>query len=429
MDKQQRRLYLLTLVILLGFAGAGILADGARATLTGLVELQIHPARLLNDYTLAAGEGAALLNASLVAFIGLILVRVTGVRLSGPTIAAVFTLFGFGLFGKTPLNVTPVLLGVFVSAKLAGKKFSEYILIALFGTALAPLVSLVGWELGLHAAIGIPGAIAAGLVAGIVLPPLALAMLRLHQGYSLYNIGLTTGFFALFAAAIIFGGRDQLAGGGLWNTEPTLLLQLLVPATSVVLVIGGLLTGRLQAVRSFVGLHAHPGRLPSDFMSMESIPGALINMGVLGLVMWGYAVAVGAPLNGPVLGGMFTVIGFAAFGKHLRNVWPVMAGIVIAALVFGLDLTTPGVILAVLFGTTLAPIAGDFGVLVGIVAGFLHLAIVMRSGAWHAGIGLYNNGLAAGLTATLLVSIIEWYRTNVARGRLRGAGSPEKEKR
>lgn len=400
--------------MLLGFAAAGIVSDGPAEVFRGLWYLQSHPARLLNDFTLAAGDGAALLNASLVALIGLVIVRINGVRLSGPTVAAVFTLFGFGLFGKTPFNVTPIILGVYISAKIAGKEFREYIIIALFGTALGPLVTLIAVEVGLPVALQIPVAAVGGLLAGIVLPSVAFVMLRMHQGYSLYNIGLTTGFLALFAAAIIFGRGSQLPGGGVWNEEPSLLLVLLVPAFSVVMVLAAIIGGRAGAFKSFWRILKLPGRLPSDFMDIDSIPGALLNMGIMAALMWGYCMIVGADINGPVLGGIFTVVGFAAFGKHPRNVWPVLAGIIIAALVFGRDLAAPGVILAALFGTTLAPLAGEFGIVFGVVAGFLHLLIVLRSGAWHAGIGLYNNGFAGGLTATLLVAFIEWYRSNTS---------------
>ena len=121
--------------------------------------------------------------------------------------------------------------------------------------------------------------------------------------------------------------------------------------------------------------------------------------------------AVRGDFNGPVLGGILTVIGFAAFGKHPRNSWPVVAGIVIAALAFGRTLDAPAVILAALFGTTLAPVAGQFGIGAGLAAGVLHLVTVERSGAWHAGIDLYNNGFAGGLTATLVVGVIEWYKS------------------
>ena len=69
----------------------------------------------------------------------------------------------------------------------------------------------------------------------------------------------------------------------------------------------------------------------------------------------------------------------------------------------------PGPLLAALFGTTLAPLSGRFGPLVGVVAGMLHLALVMRTASWHGGLNLYNNGFAGGLTATLIVSIITWW--------------------
>lgn len=289
--------------MLAGLAAAGVATAGLVESLRGLWFLQSHPARLLNDFTLAAGTGPALLNAALVALTGLALVRLNGVRLSGPTVAAVFTLFGFGLFGKTPVNIAPVILGVFVAAKIARKQFREYILIALFGTALGPLVSLLAVEVGVSPALQIPVAAVAGLVSGIVLPAVAIVMLRLHQGYNLYNIGLTTGFLAIFAAAIIFGRGDQLPAGGLWNSEPSLVLRLCVPVISTALVVAGIAKGRMEALRSFRRILKLPGRLPSDFMDIDSVPGSLVNMGVMGLLMWGYCMAVGAPLTAPYLAG------------------------------------------------------------------------------------------------------------------------------
>ncbi|HDQ14008.1 MAG TPA: DUF1576 domain-containing protein, partial [Sediminispirochaeta sp.] len=65
-----------------------------------------------------------------------------------------------------------------------------------------------------------------------------------------------------------------------------------------------------------------------------------------------------------------------------------------------------------LFGTTLAPLAGEFGVIVGFVAGFTHLLMVERTAAWHGGFDLYNNGFAGGLTATFFLAIIEWFNSN-----------------
>ena len=70
-----------------------------------------------------------------------------------------------------------------------------------------------------------------------------------------------------------------------------------------------------------------------------------------------------------------------------------------------------GPLLAALFATTLAPLSGRFGPLVGALAGMVHLTLVMRTAPWFAGLNLYNNGFAGGLTATLFVSLITWWST------------------
>ena len=103
---------------------------------------------------------------------------------------------------------------------------------------------------------------------------------------------------------------------------------------------------------------------------MVSVNGTLLNMGTIGLATWCYVLAVGGDFNGPVLGGIFTAIGFAAFGKHPRNSWPVVTGVVAACLVFGKELAAPGPLLAALFCLTLVPIAGEFGWKAGVIAGF-----------------------------------------------------------
>ena len=66
---------------------------------------------------------------------------------------------------------------------------------------------------------------------------------------------------------------------------------------------------------------------------------------------------------------------------------------------------------AVLFCTGLAPIAGQFGVFWGMVAGFLHMTIVQNTSILHGGMNLYNNGFAAGLVCVLLLPIIEALRS------------------
>ncbi|MGD9922920.1 MAG: DUF1576 domain-containing protein, partial [Pseudorhodoplanes sp.] len=66
----------------------------------------------------------------------------------------------------------------------------------------------------------------------------------------------------------------------------------------------------------------------------------------------------------------------------------------------------PSGLLAALFGTTLAPIAGRFGWHWGIVAGFLHSSAARSVGSVHGGLNLYNNGFAAGIVAAVLAAVI-----------------------
>lgn len=106
---------------------------------------------------------------------------------------------------------------------------------------------------------------------------------------------------------------------------------------------------------------------------------------------------VGSDLNGPTIGAILTIVGFSAFGKHPWNVVPIMLGVFIASLTKQWDASTPSAVLAALFGTTLAPIAGRFGWRWGIVAGFIHSAVAQSVGQLHGGLVLYNDGFAAGL--------------------------------
>jgi len=114
------------------------------------------------------------------------------------------------------------------------------------------------------------------------------------------------------------------------------------------------------------------------------------------------------------------VVGFGAFGKHPLNCVPIVAGVFIATLLKGSDPAASGFVLAALFSTSLAPIAGRFGWIWGIVTGAIHVSVAQSVGVLHAGLNLYNNGFAAGIVATLVSAVI---LAVVAR---KGSRTPEK---
>ncbi|MFO7976275.1 MAG: DUF1576 domain-containing protein [Candidatus Hydrogenedentota bacterium] len=412
MLEYEKSLYWLMALNIVAVALLGVACEGLVQPFHGFLRVQQHPARLISDFTVAGGIGGTLLNVAVMGFIALALVWMTDVRLSGPTIAAILTIMGFSFFGKTPVNTAPIILGVYLAGKLTGKPFQNFIIIALFGTALGPLVTYLVYEAGFTGIPALLVGLVGGTVTGLGLPALAVAMLKLHQGFNLYNIGLTSGFLGLFAASFFIAAQREMNVNVVWNDKPAFRLIVLVPGMSVLYVVwGALMDGRktLAGLREIMTLS---GRLPSDFMDMVTPGASLVNAGLLGLAGSLYLYVIGADFNGPTLGGLLTVMGFATFGKHPRNCWPVAVGVIAATLIFGKSLTAPGPVLALLFSTTLAPLAGEYGVLIGMAAGFTHLIMVERTAAWHGGLDLYNNGFAGGLTATFFVAIIEWIDSN-----------------
>jgi len=403
------------LIFIIGLAVMGLALDGPTQTLKGFLHLQVRGARLINDFT-QAGAGSAMFNAALVGLVGLIIVFFSTISLSGPTIAAIFTMVGFGFFGKTPLNALPIIGGVWIAARLAHKTLGSYSLIALFGTALGPVVTFIMFEMGLPLSLSIPLGLFSGLVAGFILPGVARSMLQLHQGYNLYNTGFSCGFIGLFLSGLLIASNKMEPITIIWNTANESALVLFIPILSLFLILSALIIDGFSHIRETIQalfkLQNLSGRLPTDLFDAGTAGSALINMALLGLVSSLYVALVKAPFNGPVIGGILTVMGFGGFGKTLKNIWPVVAGVVLATLVFGKQLSDPGPILAALFCTTLAPIAGQFGIVAGIVAGFIHLFMVETTAVWHGGLDLYNNGFAGGLTASLIMAMLQWYKTN-----------------
>lgn len=412
MKKQHIYLRDLLLVIISICLITGLIVDGPLQALKGFLRLQISPTRLLSDFVAMEGVGATLVNSALVGLFSLLLILKNKVKLSGPTYAAVFTIMGFGMFGKTVLNITPILLGVYLAAKFVNKEYKEYIIIALFGTALGPVVSLIAFEFGLSLPLAILLSTGMGLITGFLLPAAAVSMLHLHQGYNLYNMGLTCGFLGLFISSYLKIAGKTLGSFGEWDTTSPLVMKLLVPVLSVILLVTALFGSREKIMKNLKKVQKAPGRLPSDFMDIGSPEAALINSAIIGLLYTVYLLIIGGDFNGPVIGGVLTIMGFGAFGTNLRNSWPVALGVILATLIFGHGLSDPGPILAVIFVTTLGPLAGEFGWFIGLLAGFTHLVMVMQTGSWHGFMNLYNNGFAGGLTASIFVALIQWYKTN-----------------
>jgi hypothetical protein len=386
------------------------------AILRGLAVVIREPDTLINDYVARAGRGVPFVNAGLCSLVAAGILLLSGAVISGPAIAAVFTIAGFALFGKNLYNIWPVMGGVWLFARATGRPFREYLMVALFGTALAPLVSEVTFGLGLPLPLGAALGVSAGLAAGFFLPPIAKHLLQLHQGYNLYNVGLTAGLVGTVVMSLFRAFGVSVGGESAWSEgNRGVYLPFLLPYFGSMILVG-LVLGP-QAAKGLRGIASSTGRLVSDFVRSFGIGPALVNMGAVGIAGCGYILLVGGDWNGPTIGALLTMCGFGAFGKHVLNIAPIMAGVALAAIVSTYSPSAQGPILAALFGTTLAPISGRYGPLAGLAAGALHLVIVTNVGYLHGGLNLYNNGFSGGLVAGILVPVLEAFRGRRERGR------------
>jgi hypothetical protein len=94
-----------------------------------------------------------------------------------------------------------------------------------------------------------------------------------------------------------------------------------------------------------------------------------------------------------------------------------MMGVYLASFTKTWNIYQPSPMLALLFSTTLAPVAGEFGVVAGIVAGYLHSSVALNVGIVYGGMNLYNNGYAGGIVAIFMVPVIQSVMDRRARAR------------
>jgi len=370
----------------------------------GTGKILVSPSVLLTDYMEIGNPGATWVNAGFMMLIYVIYVRLHHDHFTGPLVAALFTVFGFAFFGKNLLNSIPITLGVYLWARLERKPAANYLVPSLFGTALAPVVSFIIFGKGLPLWSGLLIGYAVGILIGILIPPLAAAFIHFHHGLSLYNIGFTAGIIGMIVVAVFnMYGRHvpdtfYEFDGSNWPEAAFVLTFSLIMFIAGFYYNGSSLAGLPRLMR-------RPGQLTTDYFALEGLGRTFMNIAFMGALTTALVMLTGGHMNGPVLGGIFTVIGFSAFGKNPRNSTPVILGVLLAAAIMGRDLGSTPILVIALFGTTLSPVTGVYGPIYGFIAGFMHMAIVGNVAFLHGGLNLYNNGFSAGFVAMILIPI------------------------
>jgi len=383
--------------------------NSPKEIIEGLFRILTSPSLLLTDYLVVGNFGSTLFNAGILMILALFISKKNKAQLNGPLIAAVFTIGGFAFFGKNIYNVISIMAGVYLHSFIKKDHFTKYLIIAFFGTALSPLVSQVSFGFNFIQPYGILLGNSLGVLVGFILPPMASSFVRFHQGFNLYNIGFTAGitgmlFMSFFRSFELQNPATSIVYEG-GNLVLSIYLSLIFISMIIVkIVISG------TSLEKYKKLLKHSGRLVTDFVTLDGFGVTMLNMGILGFLGLIYVIAVGGQISGPVIGGLFTVVGFGAFGKHPKNAIPIIVGVYIASLLKTWEASSVSGLLAALFGTTLAPLTGQYGWKIGVLAGFIHMSVVTNIGYLHGGMNLYNNGFSGGFVAAIMVPIIESFK-------------------
>ena len=396
--------YTTLLVIYIFFILVAFFLDSPKNIFNGLKNIILSPDILISDYVEIGGIGASLINSALTSILSMLLLIITGVKPNGSTIMSLWLMTGFSFFGKNIVNVWPIIIGVYLYSRYQKEPFISYSLLALLSTTLAPTVSQFIFIEQFSNIYGVILGYGIGVLTGFLLAPIASHAIKAHNGYNLYNIGFAAGLFSTLFMAILRALGIDFESRLLWNTGSNFIFSILLFTVSIYLIVVGSINNN-NIKKSFISLLKQPGRLVSDFYLLYGKT-CYINMGILGITSTLLVLVLNADLNGPTVCGIFTIMGFGAFGKHIKNVTPILIGSILACIININPINSPSLILAILFSTALAPIAGKFGFKFGILAGFLHVNMVTNIGYLHGGLNLYNNGLAAGFVAMILIPII-----------------------
>ena len=400
------RMYTLLWIYAAALALFGLFLGPLDQILPGLATIVLTEDALITDYVLIAGPGAALINSALVTAVTLVMLRLSHEPFNGFSLVVVGLMSGFSLFGKNVVNIWPILLGSWLYAKLRREPFGKYVPTGLLSTALAPVISYIaldnGWGTPLLGGL-------VGVLIGFILPPLSAYTYKIQNGMNLYNVGFACGLLAFILVPLISSMGASPATRYHWAEGYDLPLGLALGIFCAVLFLLGLLCSGRPAWASWAGyrrLLLTSGRAPSDYLRMFGAGPVLINMGINGLIGIAFILGGGGDLNGPTVGGILTIMGFSAYGKHLRNIAPVMIGVLLGSTFLHVSASHESLQLASLFGTALAPFSGVFGWPFGVVAGLIHSAVVLQAGLPLEGMNLYNNGFSAGLVALVLYPVI-----------------------
>ena len=433
-----QKIFRILLVFSAAFLIGGICAGNWVELIPGLVRIWTNPAQFTMDYFVLGSLGSAFVNTALVGFMCCALLYFTKAECTGLTVAAFWLNAGFATFGMSPINMWPFFLGVFVYSRIKKVSFGSVANMSMFSTAMAPFASELMFrypttETIRFSFVGLIGAVILGIVVGCAMPSLCAHVVNFHKGYDLYSAAPAAGFLAFLIYCVLYRspGIEVPTNTRLGDGE-----QLFVTIFFAVLFVLFILAAYIMDKECLKGYKAlwKCDSYKTDFTAKFGIPVTMVNIGVYGLFILiyysvvhgmayvdGQVVFTGAKFTGATMGAIMCMMAFCAQGAQPRNVFPIMIGYAVASfLPFFMTmagvvpeqswtLTSQAMLVGMCFASGLAPISGRFGFFAGVAAGAIHALLVTSVPLLHGGFCLYNGGFTAGITAFLLVPVLECF--------------------
>lgn len=375
----------------------------------GYKNILLSSSILTTDYIAIGTLGGALVNAASILILNLVILRLLNLRMSGLIYAALYMILGFSFFGKNILNSLPIYIGIYLYAFLNKIPVKNLVISLLLSSGISPLVSYLIFGFDLAYYISIPLGIGAGIVAGLMVPAISSHTIKFHQGYNLFNVGFSLGIISLAFNGVLRAFNLRASEISILSNDHNLFLYLFVAILALVLLIAGIILNP-KSFKMIPDLYKRSGRLVSDYIRDYGVSIVMINQASLLTFEILICLIFKIELNGAIFGTILAVSGFAGAGLHLKNTSFVMLGAILMCLVTKTNITSTSIIIGILFSAGVAPIAGRYGIVAGIIAGMLHIAILPLCRSFQGGYDLYNNGFCAGFVACILIAIIEAFK-------------------
>jgi len=392
----------------LSFIIMAFILERPAAIWAGFLEIITSRSILVTDYIAVGGIGATLVNVAIAGLLCVSMLLRLGMKPGGGNLMAIWITMGFAFFGKNIFNMIPLTVGVWIYSKYVKQPFSQHYVGAVLVATLSPAISELAFQGEVINPLFILVGVGMGFLIGFIFPAISADSVKVHSGFNLYNMGFTGGLIAMVLAAIYRNHGLDIVRESIFASGYNHIMAPILYGCALAMIVFGFVLDKApkKTLAGYKRIHEHSGRLLTDYYQMYK-NSTFLNMGMLCALSTTVVLVLGAEINGSAAAGILTMTSFGSLGKHLKNVIPIMIGTIAFIFIHGIDVSLdPANIIFILFATALAPIAGAFGWIWGIIAGFLHINIATYIGYVNEGLNLYNNGFAATFVVMFLLPVI-----------------------